>query len=369
MSGYINNKTSKTSNSNYNSNSNYSNNSNSNYNNNNNNNNNKSSLPEQEGLYGIVSSTIGITEYIAFFIINKITTILGIDTSGKDLNKLLDEIYKVLEDPVTRKKFLLVMSSIAEILVILVDELSGPLKEATLIFIDLGQEATVKLAKSFVAASIDALGVVPITGEIIEGIKLFDDVAKQIQSSISVFLKTFTLLTNLLGASLDSFENVRTRIEGSVDKIKSQLQGLNINMPSIPSLDSLPSLENLERNINTGVSNFANSSLKEVQDKINTGIANAIPSAYPPPPPPPPTSSAYTPPPPPPSSAYTPPPPPPPSSAYTPPPPPTSSAYEQTGGIKNIKKNINKTSNRITKKLNMFYNRKYKTNMTRRHDK
>lgn len=42
---------------------------------------NKTSLPEQPGLYGIVTSTIGITEYIAFFIINKITSILGIDTS------------------------------------------------------------------------------------------------------------------------------------------------------------------------------------------------------------------------------------------------------------------------------------------------
>ena len=280
--------------------------------NNNSNSYNNSTLPEQPGLYGIVSSTIGITEYIAFFIINKITSILGIDTSGKDLNNLLDEIYKVLEDPVTRQKFLLVMGSIAEILVILVDELSGPLKEATLQFIDLGHEATVKLAKSFVAAAIDALGVVPVAGEIIEGVKFFDDVAKQIQSSINVFLKTFTLLTNLLGASLDSFDNIRTRIEGSVDK--------------------MPSIENLQSNINTGINNFANNSLKGVQDKINTGITNAIPQmpAYPPP------------------------------QLESPPP------YNQNGGMKNITKNINKTAKRIVKNLNMFYNRKYKINTTRR---
>jgi hypothetical protein len=60
--------------------------------NNNNSNYNKSSLAVQPGLYGIVTTTIGISEYIAFFIINKITSILGIDTSGKDLNKLLDDI-------------------------------------------------------------------------------------------------------------------------------------------------------------------------------------------------------------------------------------------------------------------------------------
>jgi hypothetical protein len=286
-------------------------------NNSNYNSDNKSRLPEQPGLYGIVSATIGITEYIAFFIINKVTSILGIDTSGKDLNILLDEIYKVLEDPVTRQKFLLVMGSIAEILVILVDELSGPLKEATLKFIDLGHEATVKLAKSLVAAAIDALGTVPVAGEIIEGVKFFDDIAKQIQSSINVFLKTFTLLTNLLGASLDSFENIRSRIEGSVSKIKSQFQG--INMPSMPSM---PSIDNLQSNINTGI--------KGVQNKINTGIANTMPS--------------------------------PPDYDEKPPP-------YQAGGIKNIKKNINKTSKRIKKKINMFYNRKYKTNMTKRHRK
>ena len=319
MSGYINNN-----NSNYNS-----------YN--------KSSLPEQPGLYGIVSSTIGITEYIAFFIINKITSILGIDTSGKGLNNLLDEIYKVLEDPVTRQKFLLVIGSIAEILVILVDELSGPLKEATLQFIDLGHEATVKFAKSLVAAAIDALGVVPVAGEIIEGIKFFDDVAKQIQSSINVFLKTFTLLTNLLGANLDRVDNIRTRIEGSVDKIKSQLQGLNINIPSLPGL---PSLDNLQNNITSGISNLQSnlqsnlnngiSNLQgNLQGKINTGIANAIP--------------AYT----------------PPETAYTPP----QTVYPQKGGTAHITKNINKTAKKIVKNLELFYNRKYKPNMTRRHRK
>ena len=323
MSGYIN--------------SNNSNNSNNNNNNNSNTNSyNKSSLPEQPGLYGIVSSTIGITEYIAFFIINKITSILGIDTSGKDLNKLLDEIYKVLEDPVTRKKFLLVMGSIAEILVILVDELSGPLKEATLQFIDLGHEATVKLAKSLISASIDALGTVPVAGEIIEGIKLFDDITKQIQSSIGVFFKTFTLITNLLGANLDRFDNIKTRIEGSVDKIKSQLQGINLNIPSMASMASLSSLDNIQDNINTGISNFANSSLKGVQDKINTGLPNSMPSYNP-------------------QSENTPPP------LYPPP--------EYKGGTKHITKNINKTAKKIVKNLELFYNRKHKPNTTRRHHK
>ena len=309
---------------------------------NNNSSNQSSSLPQQPGLYGIVSSTIGITEYIAFFIINKITSILGIDTSGKDLNKILDEIYKVLEDPVTRQKFILVMGSIAEILVILVDELSGPLKEATLQFIDLGHEATVKLAKSFVAAAIDALGVVPVAGEVIEGIKFFDDVAKQIQSSINVFLKTFTLLTNLLGANLDRVDNIRTRIEGSVDKIKSQLQGLNI--PSLPGLPALPSLDRLQNNITTGMSNL--------QGQLNNAIPNAVP-------------------------AYTPPqterqPQPQTQTQPQPQPQPQTQperAYEQKGGIKNITKNINKTAKKIVKNLQMFYNRKYKPNVTRRNRK
>jgi hypothetical protein len=289
---------------------------------------NKSSLPEQSGLYGIAASTIGITEYIAFFIINKIITILGIDTSGKDLNNLLDEIYRVLEDPVTRQKFLLVMGSIAEILVILVDELSGPLKEATLQFIDLGQEASVKFAKTLVAASIDALGVVPLVGEVVEGVKFFDDVAKQIQSSINVFLKTFTLLTNLLGANLDRFDSIKSRIENNIDQIKSQLQDINIpEMPQMPQMPQMPSLNNLQ-NIKSGITNLANiSNLKGFQDRISTGIKNSIPS-YP-------VSPSYP-------------------------------LQQQKGGIQNITKNINKTAKNITKKLNMFYNRKYKMNTTHR---
>ena len=326
-----------------------------NNNNSNNNSYNKSSLPEQSGLYGIVTSSIGITQYIAFFIINKITSILGIDTSGKDLHKLLDEIYKVLEDPVTRQKFLLVMGSIAEILVILVDELSGPLKEATMQFIDLGQEASVKLAKTFVAASIDALGVVPGVGEVVEGVKFFDDITKQIQASINVFIKTITLLTNLLGANLDSFNNIKTRIQGSVDQIKTQLQDINI-----PALPSLPSLDNLQNNITSGISN--------VQGKMNTGITNVVPSFTPPAVPSftPPAVPSFTPP----QSPFPPAFPPqtlPPQAmpSFTPPPPP--SPYQQKGGIKNINKNINKTAKRIVKNLHMFYNRKI--NKTQRNRK
>ena len=339
-----------------------------NYNNIDNIDNNKSRLPEQPGLYGIVSSTIGITEYVAFFIINKIISILGIDTSGKDLNNLLDELYKGLENPETRQKFLLVMGSLAEILVVLVDELSGPLKEATLQFIDLGQEATVKLAKTFVAASIDALGVVPVAGEIIEGIKLFDDIAKQIQSSINVFLKTFTLLTNLLGASLDSVNNIKTRIDGSVEKIKSQFQDINLpklpslsldNIPSL-SLDNIPnirslSLDNIANNITSGVSNFSNNSLKGVENKINSGLRPAQ------------AEQAEQ------------------EQAEQEQAEQEQAEQEQAeqeqgeetnkveetsvGGMKNINKNINKELKKITKKLNKFYNRKHKPNMTRRQRK
>jgi hypothetical protein len=329
------------------------------YINNNTNSYNKTSLPEQSGLYGVVTSSIGITQYIAYFIINKITSILGIDTSGKDLHNLLDEIYKVLEDPVTRKKFLLVMGSITEILVILVDELSGPLKQATLQFIDLGEEASVKLAKTFVAASIDALGVVPGVGEVVEGVKFFDDITKQIQASINVFIKTVTLLTNLLGANLDSFNNIRTRIQGSVEQIKSQFQDIGI-----PSLPSLPSFDNLQNNITNSIS--------DVQGRLNTGITNAVPSFTPPPslPPPvmPPALPSFTPPAlpsftPPAVPSFTPPAVP----SFTPPPPPafqssmpsfTPRPYQQKGGIKNINKNINKTAKRIVKNLHMFYNRK-----------
>jgi hypothetical protein len=256
-------------------------------------------------------------------------------------------IYKALEDPVTRQKFLLVMGSIAEILVIMVDELSGPLKEATLQFIDLGHAATLKFAKSLVSVAIDALGIVPVAGEVVEGIKFFDDVAKQVQASIDVFLKTFTLLTNLLGANLESFNNIKTRIEGSVEQIKSQLQDVNLNLPSLPSLLSLPSLDKLQSNlqnnlqgkINTGMTNLQgriNTGMTNLQGKINTGIENAIP-----PPPAQPEQVEQA----------------------------DPEQSEQSGGIKNIKKNIKKTAKRITKNLNMFYNRKYKTNMTRRHRK
>lgn len=284
-----------------------------------------SNLPEYSGILlpinaieNLTGYAIGISEYIALLIIDGISKTLGLDTQGKSLKDVLNMLLIAIDDPEMRDVLIKIMESLSSVLIIFIDELKAPLREVVDELIDLGGESAQKMAKTLVSASIDALGAVPIAGEIVEGFKLLDDVIKQIQASIGVVIKTGVLLTSFVETGLDSFTVIKKTIDDAISTINSVKQ-------------NIPTMENMKRK----ALERAGRSVKEIPQNVvpvsvggynNNNNNNSLQGTY------------------------------------------------LRGGLKKIRADINTRSKRIKKTLKNFFNRNInnnynKINKTRRYIK
>jgi hypothetical protein len=179
---------------------------------------NSGSLKIIKNLTGFV---IGTTEYIALLVIDSFAKTFGLDTEGKSLNDILNMLYIAIEDPDVRDVLIKIMESLSDLLVIFIDELKEPMREVIDEMIDLGGESIEKLAKTLVTASIDALGIIPVGGEVLEAVMLFSTIVKQIQASVGVFLKTSVLLTSFIETGLGRVLPIKKGVDDVIAVINS----------------------------------------------------------------------------------------------------------------------------------------------------
>jgi hypothetical protein len=282
--------------------------------------------PAQTGIIGaggeIVGFFISITEYIVLFIIHELSDILGIQTEGKDLNYILEQFNKALEDPVTREQLRVILSSLGEILIIFLDEFKEPIKGLLNDMIDIGADASHKIVKRLVDLLLDAIGIIPGVGEILEAIRAVDDVVIQIQAVIGVLIKSSTMFINFFGDSLNSINNVKTRIEDVTDKINSQIGNIN-SLVNIPSLDGIK--QHIQQKVITAMPALNIDPVKIANEKLQQGIKTSI------------DKHALA-----------------------------LAAPRQTGGVKAAKKNIKLTTERIKRTIKAFCIRNNKTKKCRR---
>jgi hypothetical protein len=233
----------------------------------------ENTLPQHSGLSGITKVAealggfgIGMTEYMALLIIDALSKALGLDTKGKSLKEIFQKLNTALDDPQFRDVLVLVMRSLSQVLLIFIDELKPPLKELIQESIDLGATSLNKLAKSLVAESIDALGVVPGVGEVVEGVKLLDDVVKQIQAAIGVVLKSVTLFTSFLESGLDSFTTIKESVDNAVNTVNA-------------AVNSIPTMENMERLAKERAGHYLDSKIADAQSAVQNKVQGAVQGA------------------------------------------------------------------------------------------
>ncbi len=297
--------------------------------------------PAQTGIIGVGSAVFGffisIFEYGILFIIHELSSILGIETQGKDLNYILEQFNKALEDPQTREQLRLILTSLGEIFIIFLDELKEPLKEVVYEFIDIGADASNKIIKRLVDNMLDAIGIIPGAGEVLEAIRAIDDVVIQIQALIGVAIKSSTLFINFFGTSLDSINNIKTRIKGVTDKINSQIGSIN-SFVDIPSVDELRNklasrikteIPNPQAYLDTKKNELSQKMKEKVKETQNAMIDKGISAITP-------TNSNYSP------------------------------STQTAGASKNAKRNIKLTTQRIKRTIKKFCNRHNKTKKCRR---
>ncbi len=297
--------------------------------------------PAQTGIIGVGSAVFGffisIFEYGILFIIHELSSILGIETQGKDLNYILEQFNKALEDPQTREQLRLILTSLGEIFIIFLDELKEPLKEVVYEFVDIGTDASHKIIKRMVDILLDAIGIIPGAGEVLEAIRAIDDVVIQIQALIGVAIKSSTLFINFFGTSLDSINNIKTRIKGVTDKINSQIGSIN-SFVDIPSVDELRNklasrikteIPNPQAYLDTKKNELSQKMKEKVKETQNAMIDKGISAITP-------TNSNYSP------------------------------STQTAGASKNAKRNIKLTTQRIKRTIKKFCNRHNKTKKCRR---
>ena len=341
-----------------------------------NNNNNNTETTTPSGLYGIVSMLFGfmisIAEYVVFYIIQEFSSLLGIQPEGKDLNYILDAFNKALDDPITREKFKLLLGSLGEILIIFLEEMKEPFKTIIYEFIDVGAEAAHKIVKKLVDIILNAIGIIPGAGEILEAIRTIDDVVIQVQALIRMVIQFSSVFTKFFGNSFTSVLNIKNRVDQVTNKIHQQLNKIN-TLTTLPS-----STTEIKNQLNEKVKNMssylpsAQNILKSATDSASNAITTAASSAI--------TTALAT-------GAE------PAATAQpaatelnlpnVPTTEPSSSRYTNQqnpqavsvggSGFINVKKNILTISNRIRKTIKSFLNseknEKYKKNKTRKYRK
>ena len=294
-------------------------------------------LIQNSGLLGSVKIinnltgfVIGTTEYIALLIIDSFAKTFGLDTQGKSLNDILNMLYIVIEDPDVRDVLIKIMESFSGLLVIFIDELKEPMREVIDEMVDLGGESVEKMAKTLVSVSIDSLGAIPAAGQVIEVVRVFDTIVKQIQASVGVFLKTGVLLTSFIETGLGSVLPIKKSIEDFIAVINS-------------FKDRIPTMKNMEeaakKRANRMVSDAKDKTFEKTRQSLEkkkkeytaAAVANSVRNL---------TKSEQQ------------------RSA-----PPSV----QRGGMKKIKKDIRNKSNHIKKTIKRFLNRNSNIrNVTRR---
>lgn len=301
-------------------------------------------LIQNSGLLGSVKIinkltgfVIGTTEYIALLIIDSFAKTFGLDTQGKSLNDILNMLYIVIEDPDVRDVLIKIMESFSGLLVIFIDELKEPMREVIDEMVDLGGESVEKMAKTLVSVSIDSLGAIPVAGEVIEVVRVFDTIVKQIQASVGVFLKTGVLLTSFIETGLGSVLPIKKSIEDFIAVINS-------------FKDRIPTMKNMEeaakKRANRMVSDAKDKTFEKTRQSLEkkkkeytaAAVANSVRNL---------TKSEQQ------RSA---------TAAPVSDPPSV-----QVGGMKKIKKDIRNKSNHIKKTIKRFLNRNSNIrNVTRR---
>lgn len=231
------------------------------------------------GLYGIVSMLFGfmisIAEYVVFYIIQEFSSLLGIETEGKDLNYILDAFNKALDDPITREKFKLLLGSLGEILIIFLEEMKDPFKTIIYEFIDVGADAAHKLVKKIVDIILNAIGIIPGAGEILEAIRTIDDVVIQVQALIRMFIQFSSVFIKFFGNSFTSVLNIKNRVDQVTNKIHDQLNKIN-------ALTTLPSsTAEIKNQLNEKIKNMSSSlpSAQNILKSVTDSASNAIVSA------------------------------------------------------------------------------------------
>ena len=181
------------------------------------------------GLLGILGQAAGIFSMGANIVVSKATKMLNLDlsqlkessssVSTEEIKQILREkitqINEALKDPETMEQLEQLAKTLGEKGGIILEAAAPSIKKALFKLIEIVTVGGIKLGQSMIKLILDIAGTIPVFGEVIEGIRVLDDIVKAFQATTAAYLEAYI-------ANADSVTETIRRFNDMMDKFKQQ---------------------------------------------------------------------------------------------------------------------------------------------------
>jgi len=141
------------------------------------------------------------------------------------LKEKIAQINEALKDPETMAQLEELARTLGEKGGIIIEAAAPSIKKALFKLIEIVTLGGIKLGQSMIKLILDIAGTVPVFGEVIEGIRVLDDIVKAFQATTAAYLEAYT-------ANVDSFTETIRRFKDMVNKFKQENPSSSTYNPS-----------------------------------------------------------------------------------------------------------------------------------------
>jgi hypothetical protein len=196
------------------------------------------------GLLGILEQAAGIFSMGANILVNKATRMLNLDlsqlkdSSSEDVKQILKEkivqINDALKDPETMEKLEELARTIGEKGGILIEAATPSIKKALFKLIEIITVGGIKLGHSMIKLILDLAGAIPVFGEVVEGIRVLDDIVKAFQATTAAYLEAYTANADSIAETIRRFNDMvnNHKQENRMDSTYDERENSNSNFES-----------------------------------------------------------------------------------------------------------------------------------------
>jgi uncharacterized protein YbjQ (UPF0145 family) len=195
------------------------------------------------GLLGVLQQAATIFSMGANIVVDKVTKMLNLDLSQlkesssslstEEIKQILQEkltqINEALKDPETMAKLQELAKTIGEKGGIILEAAAPSIKKAFFKLIEIVAEGGTKMAQAMIKFILDVAGTVPIFGEVVEAVRVLDDIVKAFQATQQGYLEAYT-------ANVDSITETIRRFNDMVNQYKQGNQYDDADEEDIPQL-------------------------------------------------------------------------------------------------------------------------------------
>lgn len=212
------------------------------------------------GLLGVLEQAATIFSMGANIVVDKVTKMLNLDLSQlkesssslstEEIKQILREkiaqINEALKDPETMAHLEELARTIGEKGGIILEAVAPSIKKALFKLIEIATVGGIKLGQSMIKLILDLAGAIPVFGEVVEGIRVLDDIVKAFQATTAAYLEAYI-------ANADSVTETIRRFNDMVNQSKQGNQYDDADEEDRPQLGGASAIK---KRITNSISKF-----------------------------------------------------------------------------------------------------------------